>query len=155
MSKTLFISAIAAAVLSGCAGGANYVDPMQRLRNSSMAVVDAYAESVTSYLTKRSVADALAAAKEAAANNLKDPGSAQFRNVRVVMYGNSKIVCGEINGKNSYGGYVGFVPFVASTTAATLYDRDSRYAEVTTAANVGITTACLSNRPDAPITALR
>lgn len=40
---------------------------------------------------------------------LKDPASAQFRNVK---YNNGKAsVCGEINSKNSFGGYTGFGRF--------------------------------------------
>lgn len=45
-------------------------------------------------------------AKAAAASLLKDPMSAQFRNVT----GNTA-VCGEVNGKNSFGAYSGFKPF--------------------------------------------
>lgn len=50
-------------------------------------------------------------AREAVAEQLKDPTSAQFRNERVV--GSDKTVCGEVNGKNSVGGYVGFVSYAA------------------------------------------
>jgi hypothetical protein len=39
------------------------------------------------------------------ADTLKDPDSARFRN--------QKSVCGEVNAKNSYGGYVGFRRFIA------------------------------------------
>lgn len=41
------------------------------------------------------------------ASLLIDPSSAQFRNVRE---GNAAL-CGEINGKNSWGAYAGFTPF--------------------------------------------
>lgn len=44
-------------------------------------------------------------AREAVAEKLNDPGSAQFRNERSVKGG---WVCGEVNGKNSFGGYIGF-----------------------------------------------
>lgn len=37
---------------------------------------------------------------------LKDPASAQFRNVSVNR--RTKTICGEVNAKNEYGGYVGF-----------------------------------------------
>lgn len=36
-------------------------------------------------------------------DQLKDPQSAQFTNVRVV----EGLVCGEVNAKNSFGGYIG------------------------------------------------
>lgn len=44
---------------------------------------------------------------------LKDPDSAQFRNLRVVSGGAA--LCGEVNAKNSYGGYNGFKSFVADS----------------------------------------
>jgi len=47
-------------------------------------------------------------AKEAVTKNLKDPSSADFRNVRWVSGGD---VCGEVNAKNSFGGYAGFQRF--------------------------------------------
>jgi hypothetical protein len=49
----------------------------------------------------------LEGAQAAAAAQLRDPSSAQFRNVRV----NGSHVCGEINGKNGFGAYNGFVRF--------------------------------------------
>lgn len=50
----------------------------------------------------------VAKGKQAAAALLKDPSSAQFRNVQVV----EGAVCGEINGKNGYGAYTGFSRFL-------------------------------------------
>lgn len=47
-------------------------------------------------------------AKKLVARDLKDPASAQFRDV----HANGPAVCGEINSKNSYGAYVGFRRFV-------------------------------------------
>lgn len=42
------------------------------------------------------------------ADTLKDPASAQFRNLKR----GKEVLCGEVNGKNSYGGYVGFKRFI-------------------------------------------
>ncbi|OFS72059.1 hypothetical protein HMPREF3173_16115 [Pseudomonas sp. HMSC08G10] len=50
-------------------------------------------------------------AREAVAAQLKDPASAQFRNERVV--GDDRTVCGEVNGRNSAGGYAGFTSYAA------------------------------------------
>ena len=53
-------------------------------------------------------------AKEAVAQALRDPGSAQFRKLTREEIGNTwELVCGEVNGKNAFGGYVGFRPFKA------------------------------------------
>lgn len=46
------------------------------------------------------------------AATLVDPQSAQFRNTK--LSADSKFLCGEINGKNQMGGYVGFRPFAVS-----------------------------------------
>lgn len=48
-------------------------------------------------------------AKEAVKYHLKDPSSAQFRNVRLTAYA----VCGEVNSKNSYGAMTGYLPFMS------------------------------------------
>ena len=52
----------------------------------------------------------LVAVKTAVNGQLKDPASAQYRNVRVST--KSAAVCGEVNAKNSLGGYTGFARFV-------------------------------------------
>ena len=55
-----------------------------------------------------------AAAKQQVSYTLKDPDSAQFRNVRGFAFsgpGGGYVVCGEVNGRNSFGGYAGFQPF--------------------------------------------
>ncbi|HEY8604728.1 hypothetical protein [Tsuneonella suprasediminis] len=63
--------------------------------------------------------ESFSAEMEIAAAELKDPSSAQFRHLTRV----GNLVCGEINGKNSYGGYVGFEPFYVRDGKATLADK--------------------------------
>ena len=57
---------------------------------------------------------------EVASNVLKDPMSAQFRNIKIyspyvdtkgVVHTDQYLAAGEVNGKNSFGGYVGFAKF--------------------------------------------
>ena len=67
--------------------------------------------------------ECVAVAEKVIANSLKDPGSAQFRHSQcfkghwssVPLLGMGVefgwIQQGEVNGKNSYGGYVGFKPY--------------------------------------------
>lgn len=50
-------------------------------------------------------------AEEKVKERLKDPESARFRNETVREDRDETIVCGEVNAKNSFGGYTGFVPF--------------------------------------------
>jgi len=48
-------------------------------------------------------------AQQIVRSSLKDPSSAQFEDVR--FYANTSGVCGKVNAKNSFGGYVGASPF--------------------------------------------
>lgn len=53
-------------------------------------------------------------AREAVARDLRDPASAQFRDIKAWP----RSVCGEVNGKNAMGAYVGFSRF--------WFDRESK-----------------------------
>ncbi|WP_461344569.1 hypothetical protein [Brevundimonas sp. GN22] len=53
-------------------------------------------------------------AKKDVASVMHDPSAAEFRNLRVVKTGSMSVVCGEVNGKNRYGAYVGFTRFMSS-----------------------------------------
>jgi len=52
--------------------------------------------------------------KEAIKGNLKDPKSAEFRNVYFSKSGGVPMTCGEVNSKNGFGGFVGFQKFVSA-----------------------------------------
>jgi len=56
--------------------------------------------------------------KDAVSYLLKDPDSAQFRNIKfinILLNGREQIFsCGEVNSKNSYGGYAGYQLFFTS-----------------------------------------
>lgn len=49
------------------------------------------------------------AGKDLVAGGLRDPGSAQFRGVQA----RGDVVCGEVNGKNGFGAYVGYRRFIS------------------------------------------
>lgn len=59
-------------------------------------------------------------AKAVVTGKLKDPNSASFRNVRIVHGKKVRKVCGEVNAKNSYGGYSGFKTFSFANGSATI-----------------------------------
>lgn len=103
------LAAIAAlfATLGGCASAPS----MQQIETAD------YGQPITP-------SECLGIARQAIANQLKDPSSAQFRNEEpchtgysnnVPLLGRSAqfgyIQNGEVNGKNSFGGYVGFRPY--------------------------------------------
>jgi hypothetical protein len=143
--KTWVLSAMVV-LLMGCAAApgtsGGYKSAADRLRDSSMDVVRAYAAHGGTYVTANGEQKMIEASQEAARNQLKDPGSAQFRNVRVESFEGGKVVCGQINGKNSYGGYVGFKQFVASPISATFESTGSRYPQADVLANTGLYSAC-------------
>ena len=59
-----------------------------------------------------------AAINLAVVDRLKDPATAQLRGVQVFGLSNGdRAICGEVNGRNSFGGYVGFQPFYIRTRA--------------------------------------
>ena len=64
-----------------------------------------------------SAAQIRTAARSAVTDGLRDPGSAQFRNIR--RYVNSRgttTFCGEVNSRNAYGGMTGFRRFYSGVT---------------------------------------
>jgi hypothetical protein len=77
----------------------------------------------------------VAEAKTLAAQGLRDPQSAQFRNVVTKSIAENRLlmVCGEVNAKNAYGGYVGFQRFVyvEGSSAVLLQLSDDEWQELT------------------------
>lgn len=71
------------------------------------------------------------AAKEVVSRELKDPASAEFRDVKVA----GPAVCGQVNAKNSYGGYEGFRRFVVVNGVAWI-DREQTMPAQPTEADV-------------------
>ena len=53
--------------------------------------------------------------KEGVSENMKDPTSVMIKNVRLMNGPRGKFYCGEVNGKNSYGGYAGYTYFRSLT----------------------------------------
>lgn len=77
----------------------------------------------------------MAVYQSAVADTLRDPESARFRNVRVVRKADgSDALCGELNAKNVYGGYVGYAPFYAPMVTA----KDKAIAELWWSPSVGL-----------------
>lgn len=63
-------------------------------------------------------------AEKAMTAKLRDPDSAQYRNMAVRRTSSGQLhVCGEVNAKNGYGGYAGFERFIYLSTGS-LVTRD-------------------------------
>jgi hypothetical protein len=73
---------------------------------------------------------------------LKDPESAKFRNLRFVKYNGRTLVCGELNAKNSFGGYVGFESFIAGQTSWKLMNSSEARTAAGSADSAGVRTYC-------------
>lgn len=136
--RLLPISFLVAASLTGCniplryqdtehyksrqqAKSARIMEQHQRLE----AVYIKRAEKVSSEVAKNGSKYVLDAARNNVADLLKDPDSAKFRNVRFVMHEGGALICGEVNGKNAYGGYVGYKQFLSDSQESEIYDSDS------------------------------
>jgi len=141
----LLLTLFAVATLSGCAAPQPGSSPQDKLRQLSFAEISRHAAANAKFLQTGSEKALTDTSLEAARTQMKDPGSTQFRNVRVVTHSDGKLVCGEINAKNSYGGYVGFSLFAASPMSATTLRKGGRYAEVDELSNVGLRAGCSGN----------
>lgn len=136
-------TALAALALAGCASGPKGPSPAEKLRNLSFAQIAKHAEYNDKLLQSKTEQELIDASLESARNQLKDPVSAQLRNVRLAQHPKGKVVCGEINGKNSYGGYVGFKVFAASPLGATIQKTGGRYPDIDAIANSGLRATCV------------
>ncbi len=70
---------------------------------------------------------AISLAMQAVRDQMKDPESAKFRNLTSSRNSN---VCGEVNAKNSYGGYVGFKRFLALNGVVFMDDGGSGFIDL-------------------------
>ena len=71
-------------------------------------------------------AETIIAAERAVRRELKDPDSAQFKDVRANYTEEFGVVaCGRVNAKNEFGGYTGFRRFVSSGKTVILEGRDN------------------------------
>ena len=67
---------------------------------------------------------------QAIADAMRDPEATRFRQTRIVrrIQISGAIVCGEINAKNAFGGYIGFQSFIAMVAgSAALVSLESDY----------------------------
>lgn len=71
-------------------------------------------------------AETIVAAQRAIRASLKDPDSAQFKDVYANYTEEFQVVaCGRVNSKNSLGGYTGFKRFVSNGKSAIIEGRDN------------------------------
>ncbi len=56
--------------------------------------------------------------------HLKDPSSARYRNITYRTRNGLPVLCGEVNARNSFGGYTGFEFFIAIGNVVQIGGRD-------------------------------
>jgi len=108
------------------------------------------ATEVEASLKKLAPQEVLSKVLQNVSYGLKDPDSAKFRNVRFVKYNARTVVCGEVNAKNSYGGYVGFENFVAGLSSSQIISSNSYQTASGSADSAGFRTYCLLGEASNP-----
>lgn len=94
-------------------------------------------------------ASQMANVKSAVTHSFFDPDSALFRDVRTVRFTSSKptgnprtVTCGFVNGKNRFGGYVGYTPFFVELDNKGLLTNPGRAVGRSDSYNLGIKNLC-------------
>lgn len=95
--------------------------PVSVAQNSSGSIEKAYIDNTDNIIELMYIVfkdmnaeEIIKLAQEGVIEELKDPDSANFRNEKVIQNETGMYVCGEVNAKNSYGGYVGFMPYFST-----------------------------------------
>lgn len=141
--RTLLPGIFCVAIVSGCSvANETTENSIAELSSLTMNKAYQYSQQVTAHLSEHSDEETIEAVKTAAADSLKDPGTAQFHSVRLVQYGAGQVVCGHINGKNDDGAYMGFRTFVAGMNGSSITTTTGEYENVKRAQNAGIVDAC-------------
>ena len=119
--RTLFCltSAVALSILTSGCGKSKYQILAEMEQQKAKSELAAQAASKAELLNAENVqrqkqAQQLTALQTQVAGRLKDPLSAQFRETKLSSTGIA--VCGQVNSKNSLGGYVGFQNFIATAS---------------------------------------
>ncbi|MBB4287409.1 hypothetical protein [Roseospira goensis] len=135
------IAALAVTALALVSPAAAQDDPASA-RAESAALLEMMAFNGGSYLRLMGDEDDMIdGAKEALVKKLRDPESVQWRNIRIVDYAEGRLVCGEYNARNAFGGYVGFQPFASGGQTARMLFIDQDPA-IETALNAPLLEAC-------------
>ncbi len=75
------------------------------------------AEDAQRLIVNRTESEFRTAGRQVVLDTLRDPASAQFRNVRRSWSPNgSATFCGQVNARNGFGGYTGFQRFISGAT---------------------------------------
>jgi len=113
-----------------------------KLRENIINKTKLFAEETGVFFKENGEERTIEVTKKIVASTLKDPDSAKFLNLRMVNYYGGKLVCGNINAKNSYGGYTGYTRFVAGVLGGFITKSNNKNKKMNDAYNGGINSAC-------------
>lgn len=145
MKNTALGILTAAIFLNGCATTTlppPIQSPYQGLYDMRVQEAEIMAKEVDQALKTLTPAEVLRKVQSLVSYEMKDPDSAKFRNLRFVKYNEKTVVCGEVNAKNSYGGYVGFENFIAGQTQWRLSRESEEKTAAGSADSAGFRTYC-------------
>lgn len=117
--RRYFLVIAAMAGVGGCTTPAPQNGPSPD--NSSTPIASQPTATYQAYKLSKSEIDAV---QDGVKSRLKDPGSAQFSGPTLAARGSTGdiTVCGMVNAKNSYGGYVGASPYIATVRSGKVVD---------------------------------
>lgn len=103
---------LAVSVIQGSLYGCGKSEEQKMADREAQAIeTRAKAEAERRALEQRAAKEQIEAAIKLVKENLKDPASANFKNVRLLR-DKPLLICGEVDAKNADGGVLGFAPFV-------------------------------------------
>lgn len=109
--KTSIALVVIIAGLASCGKSKQQIEQEARQREAAQRVE---AERKQAEAEQKAIAEKTQRFKDQLLSSLRDPSSAQLRNLRIERGEGGEALCGEINAKNAYGGYVGFQPFAVT-----------------------------------------
>ncbi len=130
-SGCIFVAVVIGLLLlvAKCAGsGVQDSSPTNDDEDSSTATDDGAYDRTTQH-------NVVIASRDGVRARLRDPDSAEFRNVGFYSGGESPAVCGEVNAKNAFGGYTGYERFIALGEQTAFLASDAAPAEFADAWN--------------------
>lgn len=140
-TKSIAVAAISIPII-GCAAG-QYQEALMNLRRTAYDDAVTIAKGGAKYSAQHGDDRMVSASLDYIRQNMKDPDSTNFRNVFIREFAGGRVVCGEVNAKNSYGAYVGFRKFVANPENVTMFNTGQGGApDIDAASNVGVVAAC-------------
>lgn len=147
--KTTLLAMLATTALLGCVAPPRFtapIDPYAPLQKESIFYAEQLAQAGQQAFDALGAEAFVLQSQNHVQEDLKDPESARFRKVELRSFSNGKLVCGELNAKNSYGGYEGYKKFIATPQqvifAAEPMAQHANPIAAQSAINAGIRTAC-------------